>query len=101
MVGRTDARAEESNLSTATCAASLYTQAGWEAETVRHTDNPGSGCTNGSGAGTRTYLRGRSAAGTICLSGRPKRAGRGATRPQADQHRTWTDRRCRFQQLLG
>src|ERR1019366_1833679 len=39
VVGRTDARAEKSNLSTATCAAGLHTQAGWEAETVRHTDN--------------------------------------------------------------
>jgi len=35
MVGRTDARAEKSNLSTAACAAGLHTQAGWEAETVR------------------------------------------------------------------
>ncbi len=68
VVGRTDARAEESNLSTATCAAGLHTQAGWEAETVRHTDNPGSGCANGGGAGSRTYLRGRSAVGTVCLS---------------------------------
>jgi len=34
MDGRTDARAEESNLSTAACAAGLHTEAGWEAETV-------------------------------------------------------------------
>ena len=34
MVGRTDARAEKSNLSTAACAAGLHTQAGWDAETV-------------------------------------------------------------------
>jgi RNA-directed DNA polymerase len=33
------------------------------------TDNPGSGCANGGQAGTRTYLRGRPAAGAICLSG--------------------------------
>src|SRR5712691_5649477 len=38
VVGRTDARAEKSNLSTAARAAGLHTQAGWEAETVRHTD---------------------------------------------------------------
>src|SRR5262249_22468333 len=92
MVGRTGARAEESNLSTATRAAGVYTQAGWEAETVRNTDNPRSGCANGSGVGSRTDIRGRSAARTVCLSGRPQRTGRSATRPQADQHRTWTDR---------
>ena len=43
-------------------------------------------------AGSRTYLRGRPAAGTVCLSGRPQRTGRSTTRPQADQHGTWTDR---------
>src|ERR1700674_5097259 len=63
MVGRTGARAEKPNLSTATRAASLYTRAGPEAETARNTNNPRSGCANGDSAGTRTYLRGRSAAG--------------------------------------
>ena len=29
---------------------------GWEAETVRDTDNPRSGCANGSSAGSRTYI---------------------------------------------
>src|SRR6201997_4155178 len=38
VVGGTGARAEESNLSTATRSAGVYPQAGWEAETVRHTD---------------------------------------------------------------
>src|ERR1035441_7567498 len=57
MVGRTDARAEKSNLSTAACAAGLHTQAGWDAETARNTDNPGSGCANLGHARTRTYLR--------------------------------------------
>src|SRR5215467_1135312 len=80
MVGRTDARAEESNLSTATRAAGLYTQAGREAEAVRNTDNPRSGCANGGGAGPRTYLRGRSAGGTVRLSSRPQRTGRRTTR---------------------
>ncbi len=36
--------------------------------TATDTDNPGSGCANGGGAGSRTYLRGRSAVGTVCLS---------------------------------
>ena len=58
MAGRTDARAEKSNLSTSTCATGVYTQAGWEAETVRDTDNPRSGCANGDRAGSRTNLRG-------------------------------------------
>jgi hypothetical protein len=35
VVGGADARAEESNLATATRAVSVYTKAGWEAETVR------------------------------------------------------------------
>jgi RNA-directed DNA polymerase len=43
MVGRTDARAEEPNLSTATCAAGLYTQAGREAKAVGDTSHPGPG----------------------------------------------------------
>src|SRR5215469_13240505 len=91
MAGRTGARAEESNLSTATCAAGLYTQAGWEAETVRNTDNPRSGCANGGSAGPGTDFRGRPAAGAVCLSGRPQRVGRSTARPQADQQWTWTD----------
>src|SRR5262250_480240 len=94
MVGRTDARAEKSNLSTATRAAGVHTQTGWEAETVRDTDNPGSGCANGGSAGSGAYLRGRPAAGAVCLSGRSQRTGRRTTRPQADQCRTWTDRGC-------
>jgi hypothetical protein len=88
------------NLSTAACAAGLYTQAGWEAETVRDTDNPGSGCANGGRAGTRTYLRGRPAAGAVWLSGGPQRTGRSTTRPLADQYWTWADRGCGSQQLL-
>ncbi len=44
------------NLSTATRAAGVYTQAGWEAETVRDTNNPRSGCANGGSAGSRTYI---------------------------------------------
>ena len=35
MVGRTDARVEESYLSTTSCAAGVYTQAGWETAAVR------------------------------------------------------------------
>jgi hypothetical protein len=38
VVGRTGARAEKSNLSTTSCTTGLHTQAGWEAETVRHPD---------------------------------------------------------------
>ena len=40
----------------------------------------------------RSASRPRPAEGTICLSGRPQRAGRSTTRPQADQHGTWADR---------
>ena len=42
--------------STSTGATGLYTQAGWKAETVRHTNNPGSGCANGGSVGSRTYI---------------------------------------------
>jgi hypothetical protein len=70
----------------------LPVRRGREAETVRHTDNPGSGCANLGPAGTRTNLRGRPAEGAICLSGGPQRTGCGTTRPQADQHGTWADR---------
>src|SRR6202022_5027814 len=85
VVGRTGARAEKSNLSTTSCAAGLHTQAGWEAETVRHTDNPGSGCANLGHAGTRTNLRGRLAEGTICLSGGPQPPDGIKTRPKPTQ----------------
>jgi hypothetical protein len=45
-------------------------------------DNPGSGCTNfGHASSPQTYLRGRLAAGTVCLSGGPQRAGRSTKRP--------------------
>jgi len=64
-------------------------------------DNPRSGGANGGSVGSRTDFRGRPPAGTIRLSGRPQRVGRSATRPQADQYRTWTDRGCGSQQLLG
>src|SRR6516225_9780449 len=56
MAGRSGARAEKSKLSTATRAAGLHTQAGWEAETVRYTHNPRSGCANGSRVGSRTDI---------------------------------------------
>ena len=49
---------------------------------------------------SRTYLRGRPAAGAVWLSGGPQRTGRSTTRPQADQYWTWADRGCGSQQLL-
>src|ERR1700693_2996201 len=84
MVGRTGARAEESNLSTVTRTACLYTQAGREAAAVRSTRHPGSDGGNGGSFGPRTYLRGRPAAGTVRLSARPQRVGRRETGSQAD-----------------
>ena len=56
VVGRTGARAEKSNLSTAACAAGVYTQAGREAEAVRSTGNPGPGGANGGSFGARTIF---------------------------------------------
>jgi hypothetical protein len=80
------ARTEKPNLSSATCAAGLHTQAGWEAEAVRDTNNPGSGCADGSSVGARDDFRSRLAAGAVCLSGRPQRVGRSAACPPADEH---------------
>src|SRR5712692_106560 len=67
MVGRTGARAEKSNVSTTARAAGLHTEAGREAAAVRNTRHPGPDGRNGSSFGSRTYLRGRSAAGTVRL----------------------------------
>ena len=44
------------------------------------------------GIGSRTNLRGRSAAGTVRLSARPQRVGRRQTRRQADLR--WPSRNC-------
>src|SRR5579864_9725705 len=78
MVGRTGARAEESNLSTTTRAAGVYTEAGREdAAAVRSARYPGPDSGNGGSFGTRTYFRGRPATGTVRLSAGPQRVGRG------------------------
>ena len=85
MVGRTGARAEKSKLSTTARAAGVHTEAGREeAAAVRSARDPGSGSGNGSSFGSRTYFRDRSAAGTVRLSARPQRVGRGESSPQAD-----------------
>src|ERR1035437_8807863 len=83
MVGRTGARAEESNLSTTARAAGVHTEAGREAAAVGSARHPGSDGGNGGSFGSRT-LRGRSAAGTVRLSARPQRVGRRQTCRQAD-----------------
>src|ERR1700737_3825036 len=82
MVGRTGARAEESNVSTTARAAGVHTEAGREAAAVRSARYPGSDGGNGGSFGSRTYFRGRSAAGTVRLSARPQRVGRGESGPQ-------------------
>ena len=93
IVGRTDVRAEEPNLSTTSCAAGLDTEAGPEdAAAVRSTRYPGSRPDDGDGFCARPHLRGRPRAGRVRLSARPQRAGRGKARPQADQHRTCRNR---------
>src|SRR5947209_2300338 len=61
--------------------AGLHTEAGREAAAVRNTRHPGPDGGNGSSFGSRTYLRGRSAAGTVRLPARPQCTGRGETRP--------------------
>ena len=68
VAGRTGGRTEESNVSTAAGAAGVDPQAGWQAAAVRNSDDPGSGGADGGGAGSRTDLRGRPAAGTVRLS---------------------------------
>src|SRR5215472_153164 len=80
VAGRTGARAEEPNLSTTSCAASLYTEAGRETASARSTRYPGPDSGNGSSSGARTNLRGRSTARAVRLSARPQRTGRSETR---------------------
>src|SRR5580693_7219567 len=99
MVGRTGARAEESKLSTTVRAAGVHTEAGREAAAVRSTRYPGPDGGNGSSCGPRTYFRGRSAAGTVRLSARPQRVGRGETSPQADL--CWPSRRETQRRIFG
>src|SRR5688572_3840184 len=57
----------------------LYSEAGWEAKAVRHTDGEGSRRANSSRSGAGADRRSRLAAGTICLSRRPQRTGRCST----------------------
>src|ERR1035441_9296464 len=59
---------------------------------VRRGDKQGPDGGNGSSFGPRTYFRGRSAAGTVRLSARPQRVGRGETSPPADL--CWPSRNC-------
>src|SRR6266853_4115002 len=87
VVGRTDARAEKKNVSTATRTAGVDTQAGRKAEAVRSARDQRSRSTDGGSFGARTDIRGRPAAGAICLSARPQRVGRREACPQAAQHR--------------
>jgi hypothetical protein len=51
---------------------------------------------DGGSSGARTHIRGRSAAGAICLSARPQRVGRREACPQAAQYRPVTNCRRRF-----
>src|SRR5215471_10855540 len=81
LVGRTGARAEKPNLSTSSCAAGVYTEAGREAAALRCTRYSRSSSGNGSGSGSRTNLRGRSATRTVRLSARSQRLGCGEPRP--------------------
>src|SRR6201982_3239022 len=81
LAGRTGARAEESNLSTTSCAARLHTKAGRETAAVRSARYPGSDSGNGSSSGARTNFRGRFTARAVRLSARPQRTGCGKTRP--------------------
>src|SRR5207302_10589503 len=69
------------NLSTTSCAASLYTEAGRETAAFRSARYPGSDSGNGSSSGSRTHLRGRSTARAVRLSARPQRTGCCKTRP--------------------
>src|SRR5215469_15209882 len=81
VAGRTGARAEKPNLSTTSCAASLYTEAGRETAAARSARYPGSDSGDGSSSGARTNLRDRSTARAVRLSARPQRTGRCKTRP--------------------
>src|ERR1700736_3748446 len=63
-----------------------------EAAAVRSARYPGSDGGNGGSFGSRTYFRGRSAAGTVRLSARPQRVGRRQTCRQADLR--WPSRNC-------
>src|SRR5260370_20778396 len=71
VVGRTDARAEKKNVSTATRTAGVDTQAGRKAETVRRAPDQRSRSTDGGRGGAPTELPCRSSAAAICPSAHP------------------------------
>src|SRR5664279_2791302 len=81
VVGRTDGRTEESNVSTTSGAAGVYPQAGRKTAAVRGAHYPRSDRGNGGGSRARTNFRGGSAAGTVRLSTRPQRTGRRKASP--------------------
>ena len=67
-------------------AAGVYPEAGWQAAAVGDPDDQRSRGADGGGVGLGADLRGRPAAGAICLSGAAQCTGRGAAGAQADQH---------------
>src|SRR4030042_1982349 len=69
MVGRTGVGTEQSDVPTITRPAGIHTQAGQSqpATAVGHPDHPGSRGADGSSTGPHPDLRGRPAAGAVCL----------------------------------
>src|SRR3989304_2567033 len=100
MAGRTGANVADENLLSAGGSTGVYTKAERKAETVGHTDHPGSRDPDGGGSDSGTDLRSRSATRATCLSSATQRVGRGAGSASRAQSGTARSRRRRFKRLL-
>ena len=88
VAGRTGGRTQREEVSSASRAAGVHSQAGRQATTVGDSDDQRSRRADGGGAGLGADLRGRSATGAIRVSRRPQRPGRGAAGAQSAEHGT-------------
>ena len=100
VAGRTGARAQRQELSSAGRAAGLHSEAGRQAATVGDTDDQRSRGADGGGAGLGADLRGRSAAGAIRVSSQPQRTGSGGQSAQSAEHGTYGGGGRRLERLL-
>ena len=88
------------DVSTATGAARVHPETGWQATAAGDPDDPGSRGADGGGAGPGADLRGRPAAGAIRLPAGPQCPGRRQAGPRAAEHGAYGGGRRRLVRLL-
>ena len=100
MAGRTGEGTSGQDVSTAGGPSGMDTQAQRQTKTAGHPDDPGPRGADGCSAGARSDLRGRPAAGAVCLPARAQRVGRGTTSPPAGEPRAYGGGGRRLERVL-